>query len=73
MSLHSYIVVLFITHASAISSELVLSVLLETFEFGLGPEIDWTMVGIARPIAKNASNKTALPLKVNPVKIQSEV
>lgn len=55
--------------------KLVLSVLLETFEFGLGPEIDWTMVGIARPIAKNinASNKTALPLKVNFVKIQNKV
>lgn len=46
--------------------KLVLSLLLETFDFAAGPELEWAMSGIARPLLKDSLDKSPqLPLKVS--------
>ena len=49
--------------------ELVLTMLLESFKFEAGPEVDWLMSGIARPALKNSTDKASqLPLKISLLK-----
>ncbi|KAL5486054.1 hypothetical protein ACEPAI_7098 [Sanghuangporus weigelae] len=49
--------------------KLVLTTLMEYFKFEAGPEVDWLMTGIARPVLKNSADKASkLPLKISLVK-----
>ncbi|KAL5504184.1 hypothetical protein ACEPAH_8258 [Sanghuangporus vaninii] len=49
--------------------KLVLTMLLETFKFEPGPEVEWRMTGIARPVLKNpADNASKCPLRISLVK-----
>ncbi|OCB87793.1 cytochrome P450 [Sanghuangporus baumii] len=46
--------------------KLVLSMLLESFKFELGAEVEWQMSGVARPTLKGSADKSSmLPLKVS--------
>ena len=53
---------------------MVLSILLETFVFKPGKEINWAMAGLAAPIPKGQSESDfypSLPLRVSLVKAET--